>query len=476
MKIMLVLPPSNFISQAYGVKQKIRFGHTPPLGIGYIASYLEEDDHNVSILDASAMELSIDQTVQNISEFAPDVVGLSVLTNYSEFANELSSAIKAKLSGVTILLGGPHATYFYNEILDAMPGVDHVLYGEVDTSIKKYFRALKDPEKLSQLNGLCYRSKTGQVIINDPPELLDDLDKIPMPAWHLYDFTLYRPLPLQYKNYPYFTLITSRGCVWRKCKFCFQAGYCAPKFRRQSPERVVREMEILQNKYGVNEVNFWDDTFLLNKKWLIEFTSLLKEKKLKFTWTASGRVNHVDEEMLKMVYDAGCWSIFVGIESGNQDLLDEIKKGITLQQARDALAAANRIGLETRAAFILGLPSETPEKAKKTINFAIEIEPMYAVFYAAHPRYGTEFYDIATQHGTFLSKSFKGMSNITYVPEGYLDAKELDGIIRLAYRRFYLRPKTILKFIRKMKSFRDISELLKGFLLFLGLSKLGRSK
>jgi len=197
---------------------------------------------------------------------------------------------------------------------------------------------------------------------------------------------------------------------------------------------------------------------------------MLHEKSLDISWVASGRANTMNEEMIRMVHGAGCWSVFVGVESGNQDLLDVIDKGITLDQVRTGCAAANRVGIETRAAFMLGLPGETPKKGWKTIRFALELDPTYAIFFAAHPKYGTKLYEIASRTGRFLDSSFRGMSKVTYVPDGYKNASELGNLIKRAYRKFYLRPRSVFKVIKKIKSLADVRESFLAVLLYLGLS------
>ena len=470
MKILLIQPPTNFVEQAYGIKQKVKFGHTPPLSLGYIAAYLEGDGHEVKILDACALELDIEKTVDQAESFRPDLIGLTVLTNYKKYAKALAGKIKERMPGVVTVLGGAHATYFFEEILDDMPGIDHVIRGEADTVILDYARYLNDPEKLHTLKGLVYRDTGGKIVVNPPVDLVRDLDTVPMPSWHLYDMSLYRPLPRQYRRLPFFTMITSRGCWWHRCKFCFQAGYCGVEYRRNSPERVVQELGILYHKYGIREIAFWDDTFIVNFNWLKTFTDLLKQKRLDVSWTASGRANTITEKIIHTIYDAGCWSMFIGVESGNQELLNMIDKGITLEQAREVFRAANKTGIETRGAFMLGLPGETPKTGKETIKFALELNPTYAIFYATHPRYGTQLYDIAMHTGKFIDKEFRGMSKVTYIPDGYKDKRELEKIIRGGYIRFYLRPSYIIRMLSRIRSFNDAIELFKGFLLFLGLS------
>jgi len=470
-KILLVVPPSDFLAQGYGVKAKVKAGQLPPLGVGYIAAYLERAGHEVGILDATAMELTVEQAVDQVASAAPELVGLSVLTNYAPHAKQLAAAIKRRLPQVKIVLGGAHATYFYEEILDDMPAVDHVLYGEVDTVIADYVQALGSQADFSKIAGLVHRDgATGKIVVNPPPAAVADLDATPMPAWHLYDLSLYRPLPFQARRKPVFTMITSRGCQWARCTFCFQAGYSKAAFRRNSPERTVDEIEILHRKFGIGEIHFWDDTFIYDEEWMARFVGELKRRRLDVTWVASGRVSAMTEAMIRLIKEGGCWNVFLGIESGNQGLLKAMKKGITLTQVRNALDLLNRHGIQTRAAFMLGLPGETPEMGRKTIEFAIEIDPTYAIFYAAHPRKGTELFDEAMNVGQFLSSEYLGMSRITYVPERYESAESLAKLIREAYRRFYLRPRYVWGVLCRIRTLDDLRELVLAGLLYAGLS------
>lgn len=470
MKILLIQPPNEVHKQVYGVKRKVQLGHQPPLGLGYIAAYLEMDGHEVVIQDAAARSLSPEEAVREAKELEPDLIGITVLTNYAETVTSFTEVLKAALPDCPILIGGAHATYFHETILDEMPSADFVLYGEVDTVVRDFFHHLDSPEKLHELPGLVYRDEHGKAVVNPAPEMVKDLDTVPPPAWHLFDFSLYRPLPMQSVRQPFFTMVTSRGCWWRRCTFCFQAGRKAVPFRRHSPERVIEEIEHLYNNYGIREIAFWDDTFIVNLKWHQQFKKLLEERGLDITWTASGRLDSLSEDLLRTVQEAGCWNIFIGVESGNQELLDVIDKGTTLEQARKVFATTNRLGIDTRGAFMLGLPGETPEMGEQTARFAREIEPTYAIFYATHPRFGTLLYDIAIKNGAFLDKSFHGMSKVTYVPEQYESAEQLEEMVSRAYRKFYLRPKYIWRMLKKIRSWQVVKELFRGWLLFVGLS------
>lgn len=471
MRIVLIYPPNNMHRVSYNVKTKKHrlYGHQPPLGIGYVAAIAENAGHEVTIVDGVAKGYSIEECADVVKNFLPDLIGISVMTHVKNEAAMLAKHLKLLLPNIPIVVGGTHAYYFHSDILKEMPYVDFVLYGEIEKSWEKFLSKIYYPECWHEIDGLCYRNADGTIKINQPPCIIDNLDEIPLPSWHLYDFSLYKPLPFQTKGDSFFSLITSRGCPYAKCAFCYQAGRKKQKYRRHSPSRVAKEIEILYEKHGINDIAFWDDIFPPDITWLRELASLLRRKHLSIKWTCSTRVNFVTKEKLQLMKEMGCWSIFFGIESGDESLLEVIEKGITLEQARNAVKWANSVGIETRCAYMLGLPGETPEKAKKTIDFAKELDSTYAIFYATHPRYGTKLYDIAMTHGNFLSPDFRGMTGITYVPEGYKNEIELKSYIRKAYTKFYLRPKQMLKYIKKIRSLSDIKEAFFALELFWGL-------
>jgi radical SAM superfamily enzyme YgiQ (UPF0313 family) len=447
------------------------YGHQPPLGLGYVAAIAEKAGHEVVIVDGVAKGYSIDDCARVINGLSPDMVGLSVMTHVKDESAALADSVRRMNPKVRIVVGGTHAYYFSADILREMPSVDFVLYGEVESSLQTFLANVGSPDKWHVVPGLFYRLADGTVASTPPPPAVESLDDVALPSWHLYDFNLYRPLPFQSKGGRFFALITSRGCAYAKCAFCYQSGNLKQRYRRHSPARVVLEMKTLHDKYGVRDIAFWDDTFSTDLKWLSEFARLLKEQSLSINWTCSTKVSFLNEERLSVMRDAGCWSIFLGIESGDEELLHSIEKGITLDQARNAVRWANELGIETRCAYMLGLPGETPEKARKTMALAKELDSTYAIFYATHPRYGTKLYEMATRTGTFLSKEFRGMTGITYVPEGYRDAEELRRTIRRAYTGFYLRPRQLLKYVRKMNSFSAFRELFFALELFLGLRR-----
>ena len=239
------------------------------------------------------------------------------------------------------------------------------------------------------------------------------------------------------------------------------------RYRRHSPERIIHEIKELQKQYGIKEIAFWDDNFVVSREWVRRFCGLLIEEKLNITWSCYSRVDMVDEETLAFLARAGCWSIFYGLESGVQELLDTVDKGITLQQSQKAIRMTHKMGIESRGSFMLALPGESSELAKKTIDFAIALDLDSAQFMATYPEYGTKLYDKALTAGKFME--YKGRHGVTYVPEGYRNAEEVKRVIRMAYLKFYLRPAFFLKYLKRIKSWRDFLRYFEGSKMVIGI-------
>lgn len=466
MKIALVTPPFDLIKTAYASKSKIKRGNLPPLGIGYLASALKSNGFNqVKLLDGSSMGISEEEFIHLLLKDSPDLIGISCMTASAPEAYSLARGIK-KLSNSLIVMGGPHATDFGKEALLEEKSIDSLVIGEGEETIFEMCSRLKEGKDLSNIKGVIYRNN-GEIIDNGIRMSTENLDSIPMPARELYDNSLYCPLPNSYKRLPSTTIITARGCAYKKCAFCYTGGMQGQAFRRHSPQRVIEEIKILVNNYGIKEVQFLDSIFTINRQWLKEFCLGLEREHINITWNCAAKVNSIDQEKLELIAKAGCYSIFYGLESGNQDLLDIIEKGITIQQIRNAVKLTHKAGIDTRGSFILGLPGETPEKGNRTIAFAIELDLTYAQFNLAFPFKGTKMYDFALDMGSIIE--YRGLTKATYVPHGYRNRDELEEIMRKAYRKFYFRPAYILKHLKRLRSIEEAKRYFDGFRFIVGI-------
>ena len=470
MKILLLTPPFDLMKKGYGSRRKVRAGFFPPLALGYLAAPLVKKGYQIKIIDASSMECDNDDIIKEVEQYRPDLIGISAVTANAKEAHSLIDYLKQKYPKIPIILGGPHVNCFPDLVFKDSPKLDMIVYGEgekVFEEIVDYYNSFKKlPDDLS---GTWLKIKDGSIKKNPTAEIIIDLDEILPPTHQLYDYRLYKPLPLQYKKMPVANLLTSRGCPYGRCTFCFESGRASQKYRRHSPERVIKEIKFLINMHGIREVAFWDDNFLINESWINKFCDLLDKENIKIPWSACARVNTISKTMLERAVKSGLWNVFYGIESGNQDLLDGIQKGITLDQVRQAVKWSNQLGIDSRGSFMLALPGETPAKALKTIEFAREIDLTYAQFLPTHPEWGTVLYDNAIKSGR-LVPMYKGRTSVTYVPDGYKDEKEVRKMQIMAYRKFYFRPIYIWKHFKRLKDISKLKQYFDAFTYLIGIS------
>jgi radical SAM superfamily enzyme YgiQ (UPF0313 family) len=470
MKIALLTPPYDLMKKGYGSKRKVRGGLFPPLGLAYLASPLIKEGHQIKIIDASSCEYSNDEVGEILSEFQPDIIGISSVTGSAEESYALANYLKSRFEKTPIVYGGPHASCFPEMIFDNIPDLDLLVYGEGEVTFKKIIDFYEKENKIPiDLPG-TWISQNGELVKNSPAKPVLNLDDLLPPTYDLFDYKkIYKPLPLQYKKLPVANMITSRGCPYGKCAFCFESGRASQIYRRHSPGRVIEEVKFLINHQGVQEIAFWDDNFLISQEWIFNFCDLLDKEKIKMPWSVVARVDTITKDMLERAVRSGLWNIFFGIESGNQDLLDRIKKRITLDQVRQAIKWSNELGIDTRGSFMLALPGETPEKAMRTIKFACEIDVTYAQFLPTHPEWGTELYDDAIASGRIVPL-YQGRTAVTYIPDGYKDAQEVREMQKLAYRKFYFRPRYIFKHLKRLKDIDKLKQYFDAFKYFMGVA------
>lgn len=465
MRITLATPPYNLFKDGYGTKKSIKKGHMPPLGLGYVGSSLLEDGHEVTIVDPSANNYDFERAASEIQKTDPEAVGISAMTANHAQAEALAKLIKER-TGAVVVIGGPHATCYPEELLNACPSADYVIAGEGERAIRALAKYMADGKKPAGLKGVYYKDGPS-IAAGGKAEIETNLDSLPMPARHLYNNALYSPLPYSYRRQPATSMITSRGCPYSKCAFCFSAGKMKERFRRNSPYRVISEMTMLRDKYGIKEILFYDDNFIFDRLWIKEFCKIIKENKIKMSWSCAARADTVSAEMLKEIKEAGCWTVFYGFESGVDRLLEIIKKGITVKEIEQAVKWTHEAGLETRGSFMLGLPGETPEDGLKTIDFAVKLDLDYAQFTATFPDPGTELFEIAKKYGKI--GEYRGMNKATFVPEGYSGADEVEKILSLAYKKFYFRPGYVIKRLKSIRNISDILRYIEGFVFLKGL-------
>ncbi|MFC2034047.1 B12-binding domain-containing radical SAM protein [Chloroflexota bacterium] len=445
----------------------------PPMGLALIAAVLEKEGYQVTIIDANASHLRIEDIMPHIIDF--DVIGLTAMTPTINTAIEIARQIKLANPDLFIILGGCHATLLPEETLTSAPEVNVIVQGEGEKTIIDLLQALEHDLPLDDIHGITYR-RDGKVVSNIRGSTDIDLDSLPFPAYHLLPWQRYKPHPPYGRVVPFATIITSRGCPYN-CAYCSKPIF-GNKFRGQSAERVLEEIAYYKEKFGVKEIAFYDDIFTLNKNRAQAIADGIVREKLDILWTCETRVNLVDKELLRCMKKAGCYAIAYGIESASQDILDILHKDITLEQVEEAVRITHEAGIQTVGYFMIGSPDETPETIRKTIQFAKKLKLDFAQFAITTPFPGTELYEMysGSKKGNVSWDNFfyekAGNKVIPVFENDSLNQDDLQYWSRRAYREFYLRPYYLYNRIRQITSFGDLKVNFKGLaMLFEGIKK-----
>jgi len=381
MKLLLLNPPYQYAS-------------LPPLGIAYIASVLEENGFEVDCVDAAFEKLGWKNIRQMISHKNPDIVGIPVTTIMFKQAIQTAKIIKEFDSNIKILMGGPHATTDPNSLLK-YKFVDFAIRGEGEYTT---LELVKNFNKIAKIRGLSYK-KNRRIVHNPERNFITDLDELPYPARHFFDIKKYRGQfndGIFYVGYkPQTHIMASRGCPFR-CTFC--SKIFGRTLRLRNPIKVVDEMEMLKNDYGIKEVMFFDDNIFVNMKWIQNFCKELINRNLNISWKAQSRVE-ITEANLKLAKKSGCNYLFFGIESGSNRVLKLMKKDMNLRQAEKIFTMCHKFGINTHAFLIIGYPGERLNDIKKTEKFIRKVKPDSVSFFHATPFPGSELYDIIKKNG-----------------------------------------------------------------------------
>ena len=366
MKVALIAPP-------YPLEE----APSPPLGICYVAASFEAAGAEVRILDYIVRGYTPEKFKAELDDYKPDVVGTNSVTMNFKAAAGILEIAKAHDPSIITMMGGPHVTFDYENTLRAYPGIDVIVIGEGEETLKELIPVLCDKESWHGIQGLAFMENQ-QVVTTSQRDFLKDLDTLPLPARHLLPVSRYQAL-----GFPV-SIITSRGCP-NRCIFCQGRRMVGMKVRYRSHLRVVDEIEDILS-YGFERINIADDFFTSNKKRVRLLCAEIKKRGLKFSWSAFARVDSCSKEVLETMLDAGCDTVSFGIESGNPEMLKRIKKGITLDQARRAVAMCKEVGMGVFLSFMVGLPGETQKTLSDSWNFAEELGvPMGYHFLAPFP-------------------------------------------------------------------------------------------
>jgi len=432
MRILLLSPPTiSVIKTVVGTTG-------PPLGLAYLASMVR-DEHDVRIVDSLAENYTYEDVERIIKKYDPDVVGITSTTSMIPDAYIVAKMAKRINENVKVVMGGPHVTFVPERTFEECPYVDFIVRGEGEITFRELVDALEKNKDPSNILGLSIN--LGDKVKNNPPRpLIKDVDTIPMPSYDLLPMEKYQADGVRFG-----TVMTSRGCPFN-CAFCSSSLQFGKRWRGHSDTKVIEELKYLHEKYGIHEIEFLDDTFTLNKPRTIRIARKIVEEGLDISWSASSRVDIFTEEVAEAMKKGGCHTVYFGIESGSQKTLNFIGKGITPKQSISAVKKAKKQGLNALGSFVIGFPEETKEDIKKTIKFSKKVGVDYAQFTVATPYPGTRLWYLALKEKLFTTVNWRKFTTLDPVIKlKNLSANQIKKFLSLAYIKFYLRPKVLIR-------------------------------
>lgn len=468
MKVFMLNPPYGLDfcrSARWYAKSRGRVQRHPDWML-IAAAVLEKWGNQVKFLDAATLNLNTDQIKTAIKEFHPDMTVIHTTTP-SIYSDIDFAGLAKKVSHTLTVLIGTHATAEPEEILRiGGTKVDAIARGEYDYTL----RDIASGRALEEVEGISYK-RNGGVTHNSDRASIYDINELPFPAWHHIDIRDYHDAG---KLYPFITLISGRGCE-NSCTFCqFPQVMYGRRYRARSPELIVDEIEYDMKLFPyLKEVMFEDDTFTLkaHRERLHAICSEILRRGIKISWSANARVDLNDIDTLKLMKQSGCRMLCVGFEFGNQEILDNVKKGITLEQSRIFAENCRKAGIRVHGCFMIGGPGETKETAMDTIRLAKELPIDTVQFSGVCPYPGTEYYRWCEEHGYLVPKDWpdwvdknKEQRTVISLPE--LSMEEINRLVDLGLKSFYLRPSQMFRMLREIRSISDLRAKLYGLKSF----------
>ena len=360
----------------------------PPIGLLSLAAVCEEKGHEVFLYDLGAKNANYEEFIYEFCSIQPDVICCSVYTTNFLMTLSVLDHLKKIKSNLIIIVGGPHVSALPGSLVKNYSFINYEVIGEGEESLIDLLGGIIIP---SSIKGIVYRESFGSIAMTEKRERIKDLRELPLPKIDLIKRFIYsRDKFSMGKRVG--AIITSRGCPYN-CTFCNKAVF-GNTYTRKSTGSVIAEILNQIEVLGIDEINFVDDLFCTDKKWINNFISLLRCYNIKLPWKCTGRVNSLDEYYYEKIKQAGCFMIQFGVETGDETILKSIKKRIKHHEVESTIAACKRVGLNTATYYIIGHPGETHTTAKKTIDFAKHINTDVAHFFVLVPFPGTENYNL----------------------------------------------------------------------------------
>lgn len=436
-----------------------------PLGLAYLGAALEKNRIPVEAIDAWVQRLDFAALGKRLKDYKEvDLIAITVMSpTYAEAARTIrvcrSACPKSK-----IIIGGVHPSAMPEECLKDNPELDFVAAGEGDNLIVQLVRALSGDGNLSEIKGLVYRG-AGKIINNGCAEPIADLDSLPHPARHLFPLFKYQTHP-PYRIYKsYATIMASRGCPF-SCTYCTKS-VSGQNYRAQSPRRVIEEIEHLTGEYNIRQAHFYDDNFTLDKGRTELICDEIIRRKIKILWSCVSRVDLVNSALLAKMRRAGCWLISYGVESGNQAMLDNIRKGYRIEQIKEAFRITREAGIRTLGYFMAGLPDETYSTLDDTVKLSLELNPDFVSWSITALYPGSLLYKRALKGESDESSLSPYAHGRISIYEGDIPRSFILKTVNQAYMKFYFRIGYMLRFLIRLRTLTEFFSYLKALAQFL---------
>ena len=440
-----------------------------PLGLASLAAVAQEAGYSVQVVDAWAEELGDARrlSAELRKRPTPLVTGISILTPNLRFAREAVRSVREVFPETLLVIGGPHVSALPTEVLTEFSDADLGVYGEGEITLLELLDvSVKSGIKPEGLPGTIWRNAKNKMTVKAiPRDPINDLDTLPQPARDLFPLERYHPHPPYGRRWRYMNVITSRGCPFH-CAYCSKSVF-GNLFRAFSPARVVADIAELVKVYQVREIHFYDDDLTLHRKRTVEIMELLIAADLDLIWSCTTRCDLVDAELLMLMKRAGCWMISYGVETGNDALRNTVDKGVSREQIEVAFRNTKHAGIKVTGYFMIGLPGETEDTVKETIQFVEFLAPDYVNWSVMTVYPGSQFYfdiqsgkygsgQLVKNEGRELQQSSPFQDDLLYGFAGVLPRQRMEELSRLAIRNFYLRPRNLFRIMMDISSWRQL--------------------
>ncbi len=457
-RVFLLFPPVRLCRETMKVASS-------PLGVGYIAAYIR-DDVEVQIMDAAAESghehymdeefvwfgSPLSEIRERIEKFKPDIVGMTcIFSSVFPVIREVCREVKRIDPEILTITGGSYPHFMAEHCLSSEPSLDMVALGEGEQAMRDLINHLRKGKSIGDIDGLAFK-EDGRVVVNPRTKWIENLDDIPFPARDLLPMDLYRkigvPHSLSTASSNFAPIISSRGCPAR-CIYCSSTSFWGNKPRFRSPDNVLDEIGELIEKWGIEEIQFEDDNMTADRKRAKKIFRGIRERgyKIKFNYPNGVAMWTLDEEMIDLMEEAGCYEMTLAYESGCQKVLREIvKKPVNLERAAEITKYIHKKKIRTDAFYIIGFPGETLEQIQETIDFAHRMKTDIAYFFVANPLPGTELYRIAKEKN-MLMDGFD-FENLSYSHSAYHDGVFGEGVLEKKAGRAFVKY-SLLSFLRK---------------------------